>query len=166
MEGESKLIAGKSAQIFLYILFESPSGHGRLRWKSWTSAARNVFSCGQGDGGGEQLYVPGDSGIRVRNVRRRFRPENLCLCCLFIPEHRNPFHVLEVKEFGRITTRAFHSNKAQKTNLLDAMANISLLLIANSKWQKQTKARCSFLGSSWGERGANHATWGGGSNVL
>ena len=40
--------------------FENPSGHGRPRRKSWTSAQKSAFFCGPGDG--EKLSDPGASG--------------------------------------------------------------------------------------------------------
>ena len=39
-----------NANFFCTKFFENPSGHGRLHRKSWTSAPKNVFFCGPGDG--------------------------------------------------------------------------------------------------------------------
>ena len=36
--------------------------------------------------------TPGHPGVRVRNVRRKFRPKSLCICCVFFPDlDRLPF---------------------------------------------------------------------------
>ena len=49
--------AEKSTQTFFCTkLFENPSGHGRPRRKSWTSAPKSAFSCGPADG--EKLFDP------------------------------------------------------------------------------------------------------------
>ena len=39
-----------NANFFWTKFFENPSGRGSLHQKSWTSAPKNVFSCGPGDG--------------------------------------------------------------------------------------------------------------------
>ena len=58
--------------------FGNPSGHGRPRRKSWTTAPKSAFSCGPA--GGEKLFD------RVRNVRGKSGPKSLCLRCFFFPE--------------------------------------------------------------------------------
>ena len=35
---------------------------------------------------GRNFLTPGHSGVRVRNVRGKSGPKNLCLCCFFFPE--------------------------------------------------------------------------------
>ena len=35
---------------------------------------------------GRNFLTPGHPGVRVRNVRRKFGPKSLCLCCFFFPE--------------------------------------------------------------------------------
>ena len=52
--------------------------------KSWTSAPRNAFFCGQGDG--EKLFDPGASGRKGQECPRKIGPKSLCLCCFFFPE--------------------------------------------------------------------------------
>ena len=49
-----------NANFFCTKFFENPSGHGRPRQKSWTSAPKSAFFCGPGDG--EKLFDPGSSG--------------------------------------------------------------------------------------------------------
>ena len=73
-----------NANFFCTKFFENPSGHGRPRRKSWTSAPKTVFFCGPGDG--EKLFDPGASKRRVRNVRGKSGPKSLCLCCFFFPD--------------------------------------------------------------------------------
>ena len=51
--------------------FDNPSGRGRPRRKSWTSAPKSAFSCGPG--GGEKLLTPGHPGVRVRRCPWEFR---------------------------------------------------------------------------------------------
>ena len=77
-----------NANFFCTKFFGNPSGHGRPRRKSWTSAPKSGFSCGPGDG--KNFLTPGHPGVRVGNVRRKFGPKSLCLCCFFFPEKRSP----------------------------------------------------------------------------
>ena len=35
---------------------------------------------------GRNFLTPGHPGVRVRNIRRKFGPKSLCLCCFFFPE--------------------------------------------------------------------------------
>ena len=69
-----------NANIFCTKFFDNPSGHGRPRRKSWTSAPKTAFSCGPG--GREKLLTPGHPGVRVRNVRGKSGEKSLCLCFL------------------------------------------------------------------------------------
>ena len=68
-----------NANFFWTKFFDNPSGHGRPRRKSWTSAPKRAFSCGPGDG--RNFLFPGHPGVRVRNVRGKSGPKSLCLCC-------------------------------------------------------------------------------------
>ena len=72
-----------NANFFGKEFFDNPSGHGRPRRKSWTSAPKSAFSCGPS--GGEKLFA-GHPGVRVRNVRRKSGPKSLCLCCFFFSD--------------------------------------------------------------------------------
>ena len=35
---------------------------------------------------GRNFLTPGHPGVRVGNVRRKFGPKGLCLCCFFLPD--------------------------------------------------------------------------------
>ena len=64
--------------------FENPSGHGRPRPKSLTSAPKSGISCGPVMV--RNFLTPGQPGVRIGNVRRKFGPKSLCLCCFSFPE--------------------------------------------------------------------------------
>ena len=76
-----------NANFFCTKFFENPSGHGRPRQKSWTSAPKTGFSCGPVVG--RNFLTPGHPGVRVGNVRRKFGPKSLCLCCFSSLIYRN-----------------------------------------------------------------------------
>ena len=78
-----------NANFFCTKFLKNPSGHGRPRRKSWTSAPKSAFFCGPGDG--EKLFDRGKSG-----------PESLCLCCFFFPEK-----VVSFSQLFRICTGVF-----------------------------------------------------------
>ena len=85
-----------NANFFCTKFFDNPSGHGRPRRKSWTSAPKSAFSRGP-DGGERNFLTLGHPGVRVRNVRGKSGPKSLCLCCFFFPDHwvgghQNPLH--------------------------------------------------------------------------
>ena len=69
------LIRGQkiNANFFCTKFFKNPSGHGRPRQKSWTSAPKSAFFCGPGDG--EKLFDPGSSGRKGRECPREIRAE-------------------------------------------------------------------------------------------
>ena len=77
-----------NADFFCTKFFGNSSGHGRPCRKSWTSAPKIGFSCGPGDG--ENFLTPAHPGVRVGNVRRKFGPKSLCLCCIFFSEFGGP----------------------------------------------------------------------------
>ena len=80
--------------------FDNPSGHGRPRRKSWTSAPKSASACGPG--GGEKLLTAGHSGVRVRNVRRKSGPKKLCLCCfssLILGVSQRPLTLIRLEKY-------------------------------------------------------------------
>ena len=77
-----------NANFFCTKFFESPSGHGRPRRKSWTSAPKVRFSAAPVMG--RNLLTQGRPGVRVRNVRGKSGPKSLCLCCFFLPDECSP----------------------------------------------------------------------------
>ena len=42
---------------------------------------------------GRNFLTPGHPGVRVGNVRRKFGPKNVCLCCLFFPDKKTLSHL-------------------------------------------------------------------------
>ena len=71
--GANKSKQTVSAQSF----FENPSGHGRLRRKTWMSGPKGGLSVPLEMG--RDFLTPGHPGVRVWNVRRKFGPKSLCL---------------------------------------------------------------------------------------
>ena len=61
----------------------NPSGHGRPRRKLWTSAPKNAFFCGPGDG--EKLFDPGASGRKGQECPREIRTEKFMFMLFFLP---------------------------------------------------------------------------------
>ena len=80
-----RVLGGKeiNANFFCTKFFENPLGRGRPRCKSWASAPKSVFPCGPVMG--RNFLTPGHPGVRVRNVRRKFGPKNLCFMLFFLP---------------------------------------------------------------------------------
>ena len=72
-----------NANFFCTKFFENPSGHGRPRRKSWTSAPKSAFSCGPGDG--EKLFDPGASGRKGQECPRKIRTEKFMFILFFLP---------------------------------------------------------------------------------
>ena len=62
------------------MFFENPSGHGRPRRKSWTSAPKSAFSCGPGVMG-RNFFDPWSSGHKGQECPQEIRTKSLCLCC-------------------------------------------------------------------------------------
>ena len=73
-----------NANFFCTKFFENPSGHGRPRRKSWTSAPKSAFSCGPG--GGEKLVDPGASGRKGQECPREIRTKKFMFMLFFSPE--------------------------------------------------------------------------------
>ena len=73
-----------NANFFCTKFFKNPSGHGRPRQKSWTSAPKVRFSAAPVMG--RNFLTRGRPGVRVRNVRGKSGPKSLCLCCFFFPD--------------------------------------------------------------------------------
>ena len=63
--------------------FKNPSGHGRLRQKSWTSAPKSASFCGPGDG--EKLFDPGSSGHKGQECPREIRTKKFMFMLFFLP---------------------------------------------------------------------------------
>ena len=72
-----------NANFFCTKFFENPSGHGRPRRKSWTSAPKSGFSCGPGDG--EKLFDPRPSGRKGQECPREFRTKKFMFMLFFRP---------------------------------------------------------------------------------
>ena len=82
----TRLGARNSTQTFFCTkFFENPSGHGRPRRKSWTSAPKSAFFSAA-PVMGRNFLTQGRPGVRVRNVRRKSGPKSLGLCCFFFPD--------------------------------------------------------------------------------
>ena len=65
---------------------------------------------------GRNFLTPGHPGVRVRNVRGKSGPKNLCLCCFFFPDWNFAFPRVP---FGRVAFRRFQSHQ-QKTPWVDS----------------------------------------------
>ena len=72
-----------NANFFCTNFFNNPSGHGRPRRKSWTSAPKSVFSCGPG--GGEKLFDPRASGRKGQECPREIRTKKFMFVLFFLP---------------------------------------------------------------------------------
>ena len=68
-------------KLFCTKFFNNPSGHGRPRRKSWTSAPKSAFSCVPG--GGEKLFDPWASGRKGQECPREIRTKKLFMSMLF-----------------------------------------------------------------------------------
>ena len=79
-----------NANFFCTNFFNNPSGHGRPRRKSWTSAPKSAFSCGPG--GGEKLFDPWASGRKGQECLREIRTKKFMFMLCFLPRlnRRNP----------------------------------------------------------------------------
>ena len=77
------LIRGQkiNANFFCTKFFGNPSGHGRPRRRSWTSAPKSAFFCGPGDG--EKLFDPGASGRKGQECLREIRTEKFYVYAVF-----------------------------------------------------------------------------------
>ena len=64
--------------------FDNPSGHGRPRRKSWTSAPKSAFACGPG--GGEKLFDPWASGCKGQECLREIRTKKFMFMLFFFPD--------------------------------------------------------------------------------
>ena len=83
---ELKIGARKTMQTFLHKVFQQPFG-------SWTSAPKIVDVHTKKcvflrPGGGEKLFDPGHSGVRVRNVRGKSGPKSFMFMLSFLA-HQN-----------------------------------------------------------------------------
>ena len=61
-----------NANFFCTKFFKNPSGHGRPRQKSWTSAPKSAFFCGPG-GDAEKLFDPGSSRRKGQECPREIQ---------------------------------------------------------------------------------------------
>ena len=77
--------AKKSTQTFFCTkLFGNPSGHGRPRRRSWTSAPKNAFFCGPDDG--EKLFDPKASERKGQECPREIRTEKFMFMLFFLSQ--------------------------------------------------------------------------------
>ena len=72
-----------NANFFGTKFFDNPSGHGRPRRKSWTSAPKSAFSCGPS--GGEKLFDPWASGRKGQECPREIRTKKFMFMLFFLP---------------------------------------------------------------------------------
>ena len=72
-----------NANFFCTKFFKNPSGQGRPRQKSWTSAPKSAFFCGPGDG--EKLFDPGSSGRKGQECPREIRTKKFMFMLFFLP---------------------------------------------------------------------------------
>ena len=72
-----------NANFFWTKFFKHPSGHGRPRRKTWTSAPKSVFFCGPSDG--EKLFDPGASGRKGQECPREIRTQKFMFMLFFLP---------------------------------------------------------------------------------
>ena len=72
-----------NANFFCTKFFENPSGHGRPRQKSWTSAPKSAFFCGPGDG--EKLFDPGSSRRKGQECPREIRTKKFMFMLFLLP---------------------------------------------------------------------------------
>ena len=70
-----------NATCFCTKFCDNPSGHGRLRRKSWTSAPKSAFSCSPGDG--EKLFDPWASGRKGQECPREIWSKKFMFMLLF-----------------------------------------------------------------------------------
>ena len=70
--------------MFCTNLLSTPSGPGRLRRKSRTSAPKSAFSCGPG--GGEKLFDPWAFGRKGQECPRDFRAKKFMFMLFFFPD--------------------------------------------------------------------------------
>ena len=71
-----------NANFFRTKFFGNPSGHGRPRQKSWTSAPKSTFSCSPG--GGEKLFDPWAFGRKGQECPREIRTNKFMFMPLLI----------------------------------------------------------------------------------
>ena len=155
-------------KLFLHKIFLQPFG-------SWTSApkivdvrAKSAFSCGPT--GGEKLLTPEHSGVRVRNVRGKSGPKNLCLCCFSSLMIKSRFFkgnaiAPEINLF-RLAHQIFSSSRKVcplGPVLGRRFANIQIELSCNScsscYSQMNSLGRSADLHSFGGGLGPGEATW-------
>ena len=87
-----------NANFFRTKLFKNPSGHGRPRQKSWTSAPKSAFFCGPGDG--EKLFDPGSSGRKGQECPREIRTKKFMFMLFFLPWQGNGNDLLNNFKLG------------------------------------------------------------------
>ena len=89
-----------NANFFCTKFFDNPSGHGRPRRKSWTSAPKSAFSCGPA--GGEKLFDPGASGRKGQECPREIRTKKFMFMLFFFPEYMSYIWFLILPHCKRI----------------------------------------------------------------
>ena len=75
-----------NANFFCTKFFNYPSGHGRPRRTSWTSAPKSALSCGPG--GGEKLFDPWAFGRKGQECPWEIRAKKFMFMLLFFPESK------------------------------------------------------------------------------
>ena len=80
----ARIGAEKSTQTFFVQFFDNPSGHGRPRRKSWTSAPESAFSCGQ-RWRGETFWPLGIPGRKGQECPREIRTKKAYVYAVFSP---------------------------------------------------------------------------------
>ena len=129
-----------NANFFWTKFFENPAGHGRPPRKSWTSALKSAFSCGPS--GGRNFLTPGHLGVRVRNVRRKFGPECLCLCCFSsLKSSHESAHLLLVCH-GTCLIHSLYAMTSKITSL-----GLLHVIVGPSSSPKEEAVQVSFLDS-------------------
>ena len=102
-----------NANFFCTKFFENPSGNGRPRRKSWTSAPKSKFSCGPG--GGEKLFDPWASGRKGQECPREIRTKKFMFMLFLIGVTQTVFLLNRV--FVPCQKGAVLTKTAKMTNL-------------------------------------------------
>ena len=115
-----------NANFFCTMFFKNPSGHGRSRQKSWTSAPKSAFVCGPVMG--RNILTQSRPGVRVRNVRGKSGPKSLCLCCFFFPDLGNVTGGSEPGLHRQAQSRGLHKQINSRKNTVRAEIITELIL--------------------------------------
>ena len=130
------LVRGQNinANFFCTMFFDNPSGHGRPRRKSWTSAPKSAFSCGPD--GGEKLFDPWASGRKGQECPRENPDQKVYVYAVSLGDNfcrtsgaaPTPFRNLFRKSLVSVKFSARNSGTGNGcTNFMDAWKNASVL---------------------------------------